>query len=71
MEVPCVFSGEKPVFPRVDGTCAKEPEPGASLRMDCASGFGAATFVTGVFGFVAVGEVLRLLLRDDVPQRAQ
>jgi tRNA A37 threonylcarbamoyladenosine dehydratase len=39
--------------------------------MDCASGFGAATFVTGVFGFVAVGEVLRLLLRDDVPQRAQ
>jgi tRNA A37 threonylcarbamoyladenosine dehydratase len=71
MDVPCVFSSEKPVFPRMDGTCAKEPEPGGSLRMDCASGFGAVTFVTGVFGFVAAGEVLRRLLRDDVAQRTQ
>jgi tRNA A37 threonylcarbamoyladenosine dehydratase len=29
--------------------------------MDCASGFGAATFVTGVFGFAAAGEAVRIL----------
>jgi tRNA A37 threonylcarbamoyladenosine dehydratase len=29
--------------------------------MDCASGFGAAAFVTGVFGFAAAGEVVRHL----------
>jgi tRNA threonylcarbamoyladenosine dehydratase len=59
MGVPCVFSPEKPIYPRGDGSCSAEPEPGASLRMDCASGFGAATFVTGVFGFLAAGEVVQ------------
>ena len=72
MDVPCVFTGEKPVYPRADGTCSVEREEGGSLRMDCASGFGAATFITGVFGFVAASEVVRLLLSgDDVPQRAE
>lgn len=59
MGVPCVFSPEKPVYPRGDGTCSAEAEPGSSLRMDCGSGFGAATFVTGAFGFAAAGEIVR------------
>ena len=59
MGVPCVYSPELPVYPWADGTCSAEPEPGSSLRMDCASGFGAATFVTGVFGFVAAGEIVK------------
>ena len=57
--VPCVSSNEKPVYPWADGTCATEPEPGSSLRLDCASGFGTGVFVTGVFGLVAAGEVVR------------
>jgi tRNA A37 threonylcarbamoyladenosine dehydratase len=59
MGVPCVFSPERPTYPQADGTCSPEPEAGSSLRMDCASGFGAASFVTGVFGFVAAGEVVQ------------
>jgi tRNA A37 threonylcarbamoyladenosine dehydratase len=59
MGIPCVFSPEKPMYPQADGSCSVEAEPGTSLRMDCASGFGAATFVTGVFGFVAAGEVVQ------------
>ena len=62
MGVACVFTSEKPVYPHHDGTCGTEPEKGESLRMDCASGFGAATFITGTFGFVAASEVVRLLL---------
>jgi tRNA A37 threonylcarbamoyladenosine dehydratase len=64
MGVPCVFSTEKPVFPWADGSCSTEPEPGAdeSLRLDCASGFGAATFVTGAFAFVAAAEVVRRIV---------
>ena len=62
MGVPCVFTAELPVYPRADGTCGTEPEEGESLRMDCASGVGAATFITGTFGFVAASEVVRLLL---------
>lgn len=57
--VVCVYSPEKPVFPWTDGTCATEPEPGSSLQLDCASGFGTATAVTGAFGFAAAGEVVR------------
>lgn len=66
--VPCVFSREKPVYPWADGTCASEPEPGTSLRLDCASGFGTGVFVTGVFGFVAAGEVVRRIA--EAPDRA-
>ena len=64
MGVRCVFSPEKPVFPWADGSCSAEPEPGSSLRMDCASGFGAAVFVTGVFGLVAVADIVRVLLEE-------
>lgn len=57
--VPCVYSAEPQVYPWSDGVCRAEAEPGGSLKMDCASGFGAATFVTGAFGFAAAGEVVR------------
>jgi len=57
--IPGVFSNEKPVFPWADGTCSTEPEPGTSLKLDCASGFGTGVFVTGAFGFAAAGEVVR------------
>ena len=57
--VPCVWSPEMPMYPWKDGTCSADPEPGGSLALDCASGFGSATFVTGTFGFAAAGEVVR------------
>ena len=59
--VSCVFSSELPVYPWANGTCAAEPEPDSSLKLDCATGFGTATFVTGAFGFAAAGEVVRQL----------
>lgn len=59
--VACVYSPEKPVFPWADGTCSAEPEPGSSLKLDCASGFGTATHITGAFAFAAAGEVVRQL----------
>ncbi|HEY1051362.1 MAG TPA: tRNA threonylcarbamoyladenosine dehydratase [Prosthecobacter sp.] len=63
MGIPCVFSTEKPVFPWADGSCSLEPESGAEtgLRLDCSAGFGAATFVTGAFGFALAAEVVRRL----------
>lgn len=57
--IPCVFSAEAPVYPWADGRVCETRETGSTLTMDCASGFGAATFVTGVFGFVAAGEIVR------------
>ncbi len=57
-----VFSPEKPVYPWSDGTACSEPEPGSDLTLDCATGFGTATFVTGAFAFAAAGEVVRLIV---------
>ena len=61
--VAAVFSTEKPVFPQPDGTCGVTPPEGAEagLRLDCAAGFGAATFVTGAFGFALAGAVVESL----------
>ena len=65
MGIPCVFSPEPPVFPKADGTvCASRSEAGeqaGSMKLNCEWGFGAATHVTGAFGFAAAGEVVRRL----------
>lgn len=59
--VRAIFSNENPVFPWSDGTVRETTEPGAELRLNCDSGFGTATFVTGGFGFAAAGEAIRIL----------
>jgi len=63
-----VFSSEPQVFPWTDGTVCAEPEPDASLRMDCASGVGAACFLTGAVGFLAAGEVVSQIATGELIQ---
>lgn len=63
--VECVFSDEQLVYPTPEGeVCHSKPGAGESTRLDCATGFGAATFVTGAFGFAAASRVLARLARD-------
>jgi tRNA A37 threonylcarbamoyladenosine dehydratase len=57
--VNCVYSPEPQVFPASDGTIGKHREPDARLRLDCRSGYGTATFVTGAFGFAAAAQVVK------------
>ena len=60
--IEAVFSTEQQVYPGADGQiCQSKPAPGESTRLDCASGFGAATAITGSFGFVAAARVLQKL----------
>jgi len=59
MGVPAIFSSEPQVYPWANGEVCETPEPGANLHMDCASGFGAASFVTGAFGFAAAAEIVK------------
>lgn len=60
--VRCIYSAEKPVYPWADGTCKADPEPGTGLKLDCASGFGTAVFITSVFGMAAAGEAIGQVL---------
>ncbi|MBT1444217.1 tRNA cyclic N6-threonylcarbamoyladenosine(37) synthase TcdA [Shewanella sp. JM162201] len=60
--IDAVFSTEALTYPGADGeVCATKPSEGGSMRMDCSSGFGAVTVVTGTFGFMAVSRVLAKL----------
>jgi tRNA A37 threonylcarbamoyladenosine dehydratase len=65
--VPAVFSPEPPVFPDGNGSvCAQRPASanGESLKLNCESGFGTATFVTGTFGFVAAAHVVQAIAKN-------
>jgi len=57
--VRCVWTEEKPMFPWADGTCRAVAEPGTNLKLDCATGFGTAVWVTGAFGLIAAQEMVR------------
>ncbi len=61
--IDCVFSSEPLMYPQADGSvCAIASTAEGPKRMDCASGFGAATMVTATFGFVAVSHVLKKMM---------
>ncbi len=60
--VECVISSESAFFPRRDGSVCKTSEPNPDLRLDCNSGFGTATFVTGTFAFVAVARMVQKIV---------
>jgi len=60
--VPCVYSPEAQMFPTRDGNICAQREPDARLRLDCRSGYGTATFVTGVFGFAAAARVVQTIV---------
>jgi tRNA A37 threonylcarbamoyladenosine dehydratase len=64
--VPAVYSLENVRYPQADGSvCGLRPAVAgdAALKLDCGSGLGAATHVTGAFAFAAVGKMLELLLK--------
>lgn len=60
--IPCVYSTEQLKYPQPDGSvCATKSFADGSTKLDCSSGFGAATMVTGTFGFVAASRVVQRL----------
>ncbi len=55
-KIECVFSPEEARYPE---TCPTEDEEKTSRRLDCASGYGAAAHITGVFGFIAAARIVQ------------
>ncbi|QPB83562.1 tRNA cyclic N6-threonylcarbamoyladenosine(37) synthase TcdA [Pseudoalteromonas rubra] len=61
--VDCVYSTEQLVYPTGDGSvCKAKQMADGSKNMDCATGFGSATMVTGSFGFFAAAKAIRKYL---------
>jgi tRNA A37 threonylcarbamoyladenosine dehydratase len=62
--VECVLSREPAVYPTNEGCISTDRAKAADLRLDCGSGFGTASFVTGAFGLVAASRVVRQIAQS-------
>lgn len=61
--IPAIYSLENVRYPQADGSvCGIRPDDQASARLDCGSGLGAATHITGAFAFAAVARAIDMLL---------
>jgi tRNA A37 threonylcarbamoyladenosine dehydratase len=60
--VDCVFSSQQPVYPKADGTVSHEKPGIHGVSLDCRFGYGAASVVTPVFGFMAASRVINRVL---------
>jgi len=60
--IDCVFSDEQSVYPKADGSVCQRKPGVAGAKLDCNLGYGAATFLTGSFGFIASARVVQKLI---------
>jgi tRNA threonylcarbamoyladenosine dehydratase len=68
--IPCVYSVEPITYPDVDGSvCLKRPL-NTELKLDCESGYGTASFLTGTMGFNAAAKAIELVLRKATANHA-
>jgi tRNA A37 threonylcarbamoyladenosine dehydratase len=65
--VDCVVSREPVVYAKANGSVCAEPGEQKDLRLDCDSGFGTASFVTGAFGLVAASRIVQSLAGQPKP----
>ena len=63
--IDCLFSPEPVQYPQSDGTVCAQREKGLALRLNCASGYGTASFVTGAFGLAAAGHIVRHIVERE------
>lgn len=62
--IDCVYSTEQLQYPQADGSvCQAKASADGSMRLDCNMGFGAATMVTGTFGFFAASKAIAKYLK--------
>lgn len=62
--VDAIYSAEPMVYPQPDGeVCQQKSTMQDGVKLDCSGGYGAATMVTGTFGFLAASRAIERLLR--------
>lgn len=57
--IDCVFSSQQQLYPKEDGTVSHEKPGIHGVSLDCRFGYGAASFVTGTFGFIAAAHIIK------------
>lgn len=64
-KIDCVYSDESPLFPQQDGSVSCQRESDTDYRLNCDTGFGSATFLTGTIGFFLAAEVVRRIALES------
>lgn len=68
--VEAIYSTEQMIYPDGQGeTCHEASGLGDGIKLDCSGGFGAATMVTGSFGFIAASRLIEIFLRKTALQK--
>lgn len=67
-DIPAIYSLEQLTYPAADGGISHEKPGDGPARLDCSTGFGAASFVTGSFGFVAASRVMERLAKRHIAE---
>ncbi|GAB2883496.1 tRNA cyclic N6-threonylcarbamoyladenosine(37) synthase TcdA [Microbulbifer echini] len=63
--VDAIYSSEAMVYPKPDGgVCQQKSAMQDGVKLDCSGGFGAATMVTGTFGFTTATRAIERLLQS-------
>ena len=57
--IDCVFSSQQQLYPKEDGSVSHQKPGIHGVSLDCRFGYGAASFVTGTFGFIVVSHLLK------------
>ncbi len=57
--IDCVFSSQQQLYPKPDGSVSHQKPGIHGVSLDCRFGYGAASFVTGSFGFIAVSHLIK------------
>ena len=63
MGVPCVFSSEKVTYSDSEGCLTQEKPQDFKKPLDCSTGLGTVTHITGSFGFFLSHLALQQVLR--------
>jgi tRNA A37 threonylcarbamoyladenosine dehydratase len=63
--LPCVYSAEDVVYPTKEGEVCSSPDPSSNLKLDCDSGMGSVSHITGLFGLISAGHVINLIVKKD------
>lgn len=68
--IECILSKEAPMYPTKSGAVCHERPADPDLRLDCNSGFGTASFVTGAFGLIAAGRLVEQIAMGKATSKA-
>ncbi len=61
--IEAVYSEEQMVYPQANGeVCQQKSDMADGVKLDCSGGFGAATMITGSFGFTAASRAIEKFL---------